>query len=234
MRRLNGWNARRYLERSVADPALRRALTPDYAVGCKRVVINDRFYAAMQQANVSLVTAPIARVEARGVVTADADGQETLQPLDVLVLATGFAPYRVDMDIVGKDGRHLSELMSGSPLMYRTIGVPGFPNYFVLFGPYSPIGNMSIIENSEIQVDYILQCVDLIRRGAVKSMDPREDVSRALKEDMRRQVKHTVWASGCASWYLDANGDAVAYPYAYPRYRAELRAPVLAEFEVAR
>lgn len=215
---------------TVRDPELRRKLTPDYSPACKRLVISEDFYPAIQRENAHLVDTGIARIVPEGVVLRDG----TLVALDVLVLATGFAPYRVDMDIVGKDGRHLSELMSGSPLMYRTIGVPGFPNYFVLFGPYSPIGNMSIIENSEIQVDYILQCVDLIRRGAVKSMAPREDIARALKEDMRRQVKHTVWASGCASWYLDANGDAVAYPYAYPRYRAELRAPVLDEFEVTR
>ena len=115
--------------------------------------------------------------------------------------------------------------------MYGTVGVPGFPNYFVLFGPYSPIGNMSIIENSEVQANYVLQCIELIGRGVLHSMNPREDVALALKEDMRRQIRNTVWAGGCNSWYLDDNGEAVVYPFQYAHFRRELRAPLLADFE---
>ncbi|MFM7786511.1 MAG: NAD(P)/FAD-dependent oxidoreductase, partial [Gammaproteobacteria bacterium] len=148
--------------------------------------------------------------------------------------ATGFEPYKLDFEVLGQGGCKLSERMAGSPLMYRSIGVPGFPNYFVLFGPYSPIGNMSIIEDSEVQADYVMQCIELIRRGALKAMSPREEVALALKEDMRHQVRQTVWAGGCNSWYLDANGDPIAYPFSYSRFREELRSPVLADFEVSR
>lgn len=215
---------------AIRDPVLRRKLTPDYPPACKRLVISEDFADAIQRDNAELVTEQIVRIEPRGVVTADG----RLHELDVLVLATGFEPYKVDFEVYGPDARRLSAAMAGSPLMYRSIGVPGFPNYFVLFGPYSPIGNMSIIENSEVQADYVMQCIDLIRRGALKAMSPREEVARALKEGMRRQVRQTVWAGGCNSWYLDANGDPVAYPYAYARFREELRAPVLADFEVSR
>ena len=128
----------------------------------------------------------------------------------------------------------MADVWGGSPLTYRTVGVPGFPNYFVLFGPYSPIGNMSIIENSEIQADYILQCIDLIRRGVLRTLAPKEAVARRLKDEMLAQMKHTVWSGGCSSWYLDADGAAISYPFPYPRFRAELRTPVLAEFDVSR
>jgi cation diffusion facilitator CzcD-associated flavoprotein CzcO len=224
----------RYLEagcranlRAIRDPELRRKLTPDYPAACKRLVISEDFAAAIQRDNAHLVTERIERIEPGGVRTGDGH----LHELDVLVLATGFAPYKLDFEVIGAGGRRLAERMAGSPLMYRTVGVPGFPNYFVLFGPYSPIGNMSIIENSEVQANYVLQCIELIGRGVLRSMNPREDVALALKEDMRRQIRNTVWAGGCNSWYLDDNGEAVVYPFQYAHFRRELRAPLLADFE---
>jgi cation diffusion facilitator CzcD-associated flavoprotein CzcO len=215
---------------AIRDPELRRKLTPDYPPACKRLVISEDFYPAIQKENAHLVTEGIERIEERGVRTRDGK----LIELDVLVLSTGFIPYKIDVDVQGENGARLSEVWGGSPLMYRTVGVPGFPNFFVLFGPYSPIGNMSIIENSEIQADYVLQCIELIRSGALKAMNPKESVALALKQEMRGQLKHTVWAGGCDSWYLDANGDAITWPFAYSRYREELRAPLLEEYEITR
>ena len=216
--------------KTIRDPELRRKLTPDYQVACKRVVVSEDFYPAIQKENAHLVTEGIARITPAGVQLKDG----TVVELDVLVLSTGFYPYKTTVEVYGENGRSQSEAWGGSPLMYRTIGVPGFPNYFVLFGPYSPIGNMSIIENSEIQVDYVMQCIDLIRRGAVKTLNPKESVARALKEEMRKGLRKTAWAGGCNSWYLDANGEALSYPFTYGRFRAEMRAPVLDEFEVTR
>jgi cation diffusion facilitator CzcD-associated flavoprotein CzcO len=224
----------RYIEKqcranldAIRDPALRGKLTPDYPPACKRLVISEDFADAIQRDNAELVTEPITRIEAGGVRTADG----RLVELDVLVLATGFAPYKLDFEVTGKDGLRLADRMAGSPLMYRTVGVPGFPNFFMLFGPYSPIANMSIIQNSEVQADYVMQCIELLRRGVLRAMSPREDISRALKEDMGREVRNTVWAGGCSSWYLDSEGQPIAYPFPYSRFRRELAAPVLAEFE---
>ncbi len=214
---------------AIRDPELRRKLTPDYPPACKRLVISEDFAAAIQRENAELVTDSIARIEPGGVRTADG----RLVELDVLVLATGFEPYKLDFKVTGTGGRNLASRMEGSPLTYRTVGVPGFPNFFMLFGPYSPIANMSIIENSEIQVEYVMQCVDLLRRGVLRSMSPREDVSIALKEAMRLAVRDTVWAGGCNSWYLDADGQPIVYPFRFSQFRRELASPVLSEFDTA-
>jgi cation diffusion facilitator CzcD-associated flavoprotein CzcO len=212
---------------TVRDPELRRKLTPDYPVACKRLVISEDFYPAIQKPNAHLVTDGIERVVPEGVVTKTGEKIE----LDVLVLATGFHPYAVTANVIGKEGRTLSEAWAGSPLVHRTVDVPGFPNYFVLFGPYSPIGNMSIIENSEIQVGYVIQCIDLVAKGRVRTLEPRRDVALREKEAIRAALRKTVWQAGCQSWYLDANGEAITWPFPMKRFRRDLRAPVLAEYE---
>ena len=212
---------------TVRDPDLRRRLTPSYAVTCKRLVVSTDFYPAMQRRNAHLADAGIARIVPRASVTKDG----ATIPLDVLVLATGFEPYKTTVNVVGAGGRTLREAWSPSPLVHRTVGVPGFPNYFVVFGPYSPIGNMSIIENSEIQVGYVMQCLELIARGAVRAFDPRREVCERQKRELAQALETTVWQSGCQSWYLDATGQAVAWPWSLKRFRDELRAPVLAEYD---
>lgn len=212
---------------TVRDPELRRKLTPDYPVACKRLVVSEDFYPAIQRPNAHLVTDGIERVVPEGIRTKTG---ETL-PLDVLVLATGFHPYKPTADVVGVDGRTLDETWGGSPLVHRTVGVPGFPNYFVIFGPYSPLGNMSIIANSEVQVGYVMQCIELIAQGRVRSLNPRRDVAERQKQEIRQALKKTVWQGGCQSWYLDANGEAVSWPFPMKRFREDLRVPVLAEYE---
>jgi len=214
---------------TVRDPELRRKLTPDYPVACKRLVISEDFYPAIQKPNAHVVTDGIERVLPEGVVTKTGEKVE----LDVLVLATGFHPYKTTANVIGIDGRTLAETWGGSPIVHRTVGVPGFPNYFVIFGPYSPLGNMSIIENSEIQAGYVLQCIDLIAQGRVRLLNPRRDVAEHQKREIREALKKTVWQGGCQSWYLDANGEAISWPFPMKRFRDELRAPVLSEYEIA-
>ena len=214
---------------TVRDPALRRKLTPDYPVACKRLVISEDFYPAIQRPNADVVTDGIERVVPEGVITKTGEKIE----LDVLVLATGFHPYKTTANVVGEGGRTLAETWAGSPLVHRTVGVPGFPNYFVVFGPYSPLGNMSIIENSEVQVGYVMKCIDLIARGAVRALNPRRDVVDRQKQALREALKKTVWQGGCQSWYLDANGEAISWPWSMKRFRDELREPVLSEYETA-
>jgi hypothetical protein len=90
---------------------------------------------------------------------------------------------------------------------------------------------MSIIENSEIQVGYVMQCIDLIAKGRVRTLTPRRDVALREKEAIRAALRKTVWQAGCQSWYLDANGEAITWPFPMKRFREDLRAPVLADYE---
>ena len=213
---------------SVRDPVLREKLRPDYPVGCKRLVISEDFYPAIQKPNVELVTERIERITERGVVTADGTEHE----FDVLVLATGFYPFKSSVNIVGLNGKRIDDEWLGAPEVYRTICVPELPNYFVLLGPFSPIGNFSIIANSELQVGYIMKCLEKIAAGGFVAMHPRQAVTQAEKQKMTAALANTVWTGGCGSWYLDATGTPLSYPFPLAQYREEMAAPVMQDFEL--
>ena len=217
--------------RSIKDPELRRRLTPDYQPMCKRLVLSDGFYSAMQRPNVSLVTEEIERVEPSGIVTSDG----TLHELDVLVLATGFDAhaYMSPMEVTGPEGRTLSDAWSGGRRAYRTVAVPGFPNFFMLLGPHSPIGNVSLIAVAETQADYVMRWIELWRREQVSTMAPTPEATERFNEELRQALPGTVWVTGCQSWYLDERGVPELWPWSQQRHRAALREPVLEEFELA-
>ena len=229
-RSLVSWACRNHL-RAIKDPELRRRLTPDYQPMCKRLVLSDGFYDAMQRPNVSLVTDAIERVEPTGIRTADG----ALHEVDVLVLATGFDAhaYMSPMEVTGPDGRTLSEAWRGGRRAYRTVAVPGFPNFFMLLGPHSPIGNVSLIAVAETQADYVMRWIELWRAGTVSAMTPSSEATERFNEQLRNALPGTVWVTGCQSWYLDERGVPELWPWSQRRHRAALREPVLEEFELA-
>ncbi|MCK5749854.1 MAG: NAD(P)/FAD-dependent oxidoreductase, partial [Oricola sp.] len=132
-----------YLERQVRDPELRAKLTPDYPVGCKRILISDDYFAAIQKPNVDLVTEGIAAITAGGVRTKD--GRE--RPADVVILATGFKPFDIleSIEVSGPSGRSLREAWKDGIAAHRTVAAPGFPNFFLLLGPNSGLGHNSVV-----------------------------------------------------------------------------------------
>jgi cation diffusion facilitator CzcD-associated flavoprotein CzcO len=222
---------RNNLEQNVTDADLRRKLTPGYRAACKRLIMSDTFYPAMQKRNVALVTDRIVRIEAGGVRTADS----VLHELDLLVLATGFDGHAFlrPMEVVGERGRRLADAWAGANEAYRSVAVPGFPNFFMLVGPNSPIGNFSVILISEIQVAYILQLVDLVLAGKCHSVMPKEEATRGFNAALREAMKETIWVSGCRSWYLDRNGNPALWPWSFDRFRNEMSCPNFADFDLA-
>ena len=192
---------RQNLDDNVNDPLLKEKLTPDYQAACKRLIMSNDFYPAIQKPNAELVTDTIVRVEANGVRTEDG----RLHELDVLVLATGFDGHNFmrPMVVTGKSGQTLDEAWSDAAEAYRSVAVPDFPNFFMLVGPNSPIGNFSLIEISEWQLSYIMQLIELFRDGKASEIAPRLDATQAFNARMKEAMKGTVWVSGCSSWYLD-------------------------------
>ena len=219
------------LEENVADPDLRRRLTPNYRAACKRLIMSDTFYSAIQKPSVALVTDGIDRIEAGGVRTKDG----VLHELDVLVLATGFDGHAFlrPMDVVGESGRRLADAWAQANEAYRSVAVPGFPNFFMLVGPNSPIGNFSVVLISEIQLAYILQLADLVLGGKCRSVAPKEEATRRFNVALREAMKNTVWVTGCRSWYLDRNGNPALWPWGFDRFREEMNSPDLADFDFA-
>ncbi len=218
------------LESSVVDPELRERLRPNYRAGCKRLVMSDGFYDAIQRPHAKLVDAGIERVEAKGVRSRDGE----LHELDVLVLATGF---RVDqfmrpMEVVGRGGRTLEQAWQGSPTAYLAVSIPDFPNFFMLNGPNGPVGNFSLIDVAELQFDYIMQLVDQVRGGKCREVCASYDAAEKFDDDRREAAKSTIWSSGCTSWYLDENGLPTAWPWSFDRFREEMKAPRLADYHL--
>jgi cation diffusion facilitator CzcD-associated flavoprotein CzcO len=218
------------LENSVKDPALREKLRPNYRAACKRLIMSENFYDAIQRPNAKLVTEGIERIERSGVRTRD--GQ--LHELDVLVLATGF---RVDrfmrpMEVIGRNGTILDDVWRDAPFAYMAISIPDFPNLFMLNGPNSPVGNFSLIEVAELQFSYIMQLIAPVRSGSCRELSASHVAMERFDAERREAAKLTIWNSGCKSWYLDASGLPTAWPWTFDRFREEMSAPRLGDFEM--
>jgi cyclohexanone monooxygenase len=222
---------RENLAQNVRDEDLRRRLTPNYEVGCKRLVVSNTFYAAIQRPNAALVTDPIDRIEANGVRTADGK----LHEFDVLVTATGFDAHRYfrPMEIKGIAGLTLESAWSDHPQAYRAISIPQFPNWFMLGGPTTPIGNIPYFMTIEYQIDYILQLLALLQSGEATAIHPKDEPTRAYGEALRIKADTSLWASGCKSWYQGKDGKVGIYPWPYPQFQVEMRAPILEDFNLA-
>ncbi len=220
------WN----LRLSVRDPQLRAKLTPDYQPMCKRQVMAGRFYRAVQQPGVALITEPIDHIEPRGVVTADG----ALHEVDVLVYATGFdaRAYVRPLRVTGENGLTLDEAWAAGPRAYRSVAVPGFPNLFMLMGPHSPIGNNSLIYIAEDQADYAVWWINRIRDGHITAAAPTDVATKEYNESMKAAMPQTIWVTGCNSWYLGKDGLPELFPWVPERHRELLRNPELADFDI--
>jgi cation diffusion facilitator CzcD-associated flavoprotein CzcO len=218
------------LNDSVTDPELREKLRPDYRAGCKRLVLSQDFYDAIQRPNAKLVTEPIEAVEQSGIRTTDGK----LHQLDVLVLATGF---RIDrfmrpMNVVGRGGVALEEVWKDGPHAYMAISIPEFPNLFMLNGPNGPVGNFSLIDVAEMQFSYIMQLVEQVRSGACREVSVSHQAMEHFDAERKEAAKKTIWMSGCNSWYLDAHGVPAVWPWTFDRLQEELAAPRLDDYEL--
>lgn len=220
----------RHLEKGVPDPALRQKLTPTYQALCKRLIFCSDFYPAISRSNATLVTEAIQKISPKGVVTQDGIEHE----LDVLVLATGFdsLAFILPTKVTGRHGKDLATVWGRAPRAHRGVGLPDFPNFWMLEGPTSPIGNLSLIMISEHQVDYIISILNEMRRLRLNYVVPSQTAYEDYNADMAQQINKTVWVTGgCDSWYIDASGQPNLYAYPPTTYLKDMHRLDLAEFE---
>ena len=197
--------ALRHLARQVPDPALRARLTPNYAIGCKRILISNDYLPALGQPNVEVITDGIGEVRANGVVTRDG----TERPADAIIFGTGFqvTDPPAARHIRGRDGRTLAETWNGSPQAYLGTTFAGFPNLFMLLGPNTGLGHTSVVFMIECQISHVLRALRFMDERSVAALEPRAEAQAAFVAELERRLGPTVWnAGGCASWYLDATG----------------------------
>lgn len=196
--------ALRYLRRQIPDDELRARVTPDYRMGCKRVLISNDYYPALRRENVHVITDDILRIERDAVVTRDG----VRHPADVIVYGTGFRAQAGigTARIVGEGGRTLEEAWRGGMEAFLGVSVAGFPNFFTIVGPNSGLGHNSMVFMIESHVNYVMSALRLLGGRNVAAIDVRPAVQADFNEKLQRRMKRTVWSSGCRSWYLDANG----------------------------
>ncbi len=223
--------ATRHLHKQVIDPRLRERLKPQFTFGCKRILISDDWYPALQRPNVELVTDEIAEVREHSIVTRDGIERE----VDTIIYGTGFHVTDTPMgDVIkGRGGRTLAEVWDGSPKAYNGTSIAGFPNFFMLLGPNTGIGHTSAVYMIESQVAYIVQALRHMSGAGV--LEVRQQAQDSYVNDLQSQLGSSVWnAGGCRSWYLDRNGrNSVLWPGPTWRFRARLRRFDAEQYEIA-
>ena len=194
------------IRRAVKDPETARKLSPDYAIGCKRVLLSNDWFPTFNRPNVSLHTDGIDRIEADAIMLRNG----TRLPVDVVVMATGFVvdprKYLRNVDIVGRHGCELKSVWADIPHAYKGITVPDFPNLFQMTGPNTGLGHSSIIFMIECQARYILSAIQAGRARRLPVIEVRADVEADYNRQIQKKLARRVWASGCSSWYLDDKG----------------------------
>ena len=185
-------------------PELLAKATPDYPIGCKRILLTDDWFPTLARDDVSLVTQPVREFAPSGVVAADGEVHQA----DVVILGTGFAAteFLVPMEVVGREGVTLAERWAGGAEAHLGITVPGFPNMFLLYGPHTNHGTGSVLGVLESGARYVGEAVSLLRHGTVERFEVREEAHEAFQRELDERMRDTVWTAGCGSWYLTENG----------------------------
>lgn len=216
--------ALRYIRRQVKDPELRAKVTPDYTLGCKRVLLSNNYYPALGRDNVDVVTSGIQGFTENGVI--DRNGVE--REVDAVILGTGFAatePLPAGV-LTGRGGLDITEAWACSgPQAYKGSTVPGFPNLFMLSGPNTGLGHNSMVYMIESQIQYVMDALKRMDAAGVRCIEVKPQVSQQFNDRLQKKMAGTVWAKGgCNSWYINEDGKNVTlWPYFTWQFRLATR-----------
>jgi cation diffusion facilitator CzcD-associated flavoprotein CzcO len=229
---LISWWCKLNLLLSIKDKALREKLRPNYQVGCKRIVVNTTYYKAIQKPNAHLITENIECITEDGVRTKDG----VIHKLDVLVLSTGFHPmnYMRPMNLIGRADLHIDDAWSDQIKTYRSMMMPNYPNFFLMHGPNTPIGNFSVIAMSEVQCGYILKMIEAWQRSEYDEAEATPEAVQTFNAYIKDGLKGTAWVGGCQSWYLDKKGDPILWPYTWGQWVKEMREPEFSDMRLTK
>jgi len=227
---VGGRAARKLLKEQVPDAALRARLTPRTPIGCKRILLSNDWLPALSRPNVELVTEAIEAITPAGVRIAG--GREI--EADAIVLGTGFrtSEFLAPMDIRGRGGRRLNEAWADGARAWLGITVPGFPNFFMLYGPNTNLGHNSIVFMLESQAAHVLRCLRKLRDERGTTIEVGTPPFERYNARLQRRNRQTVFA-GCANWYVDAQGrHTINWPGFTTTYRWLTRHGALGVYQV--
>ncbi|MGB1582079.1 MAG: flavin-containing monooxygenase, partial [Nevskiales bacterium] len=221
----------RHIHKHIKDPVLRKKLTPDYTIGCKRILISNDYYPALARSNVAVNTNGVAEVREHSIVTQA--GEEIA--VDAIIYGTGFhATDPLPRGVVfGKGGQDLLDAWADGIEAYKGCVVSGFPNLFIVPGPNTGLGHNSMVYMIESQISYVMDALHKMDNKGLRSVDVRPEVQRAWNDDIQSRIDGTVWnTGGCKSWYLNEDGKNVTlWPGFTFAYRLNTRRFDLANFQ---
>jgi cation diffusion facilitator CzcD-associated flavoprotein CzcO len=225
--------ALKHMARAIKDPKKRAALTPNYQLGCKRVLVSDDYYPALNRENVELITEKIAEVCEHSMVTSD--GVE--RPIDVLIYGTGFRATEplIGCRIVGRNGVEIHDAWEKRMSAYLGVTVSGFPNFFILLGPNTGLGHNSVVLMIEAQVRYAMQCLKLMKQQKQGVIEVRPEIQERFVADIYRRMGNTVWQTGgCQSWYQDQKTGEITtlWPGSVVAYLRRTRSVTPSDYEL--
>lgn len=198
--------AEAFIKFQIKDKELAKKLTPDYVMGCKRILISNKYFPTFNRQNVDLVTDGIQELTENSIITKD--GKE--RQIDCLIYGTGFITdpriYLKSFACYGAQGLELKEAWKEGAESYYGVTTKGFPNLFQLLGPNTVLGHNSVIFMIESQVNYILQLIQLVNKTKTQAIVVRENVQNQFNDAVQKKMQGTVWQSGCVSWYQQDGG----------------------------
>lgn len=195
-----------FIKYQVKDKTIAKKLTPDYTMGCKRILVSNKYFPTFNRPNVELVTEAIQEITEDQIITKDG----TARQIDCLIYGTGFITdpriYLKSFECYGENGIELKQAWKDGAESYYGISTKGFPNLFQLLGPNTVLGHNSVIFMIESQVDYILQLIQTVDRTQTQAIVVKDQIQDAFNADLQQQFAGTVWQSGCVSWYQQDGG----------------------------
>lgn len=222
--------AHHHVKRRIKDPLLRQKLTPDYTLGCKRVLLSNNYYPALAQENVEVLATGVQEIQGNTLIGADGSRAEA----DVIILGTGFHVSDVPIaeKVYGRDGKTLDQTWQGSPQAYRGTTIHNYPNFFLILGPNLAIGNNSAFIVIESQLNYIVGALTAMRRNQLQTLEVKQPVQQQYNEVVQQALQTTVWnTGGCSSYYLDKNGkNSIGFPWSSNRMQRLLKQFDLASY----
>lgn len=210
---------------AIADPEIIAALTPDYEPGCKRILVSDDYYPALGADHVTLLPHGVTGLTETEVVAADG----SVTPVDVVIFCTGYRlggreDGRPAVEVYGRRGAELRATLGRAPEAYRSVSVPGFPNYFVIGGINGAPGHAPLFLVSEILTDYVTRWIDRLLGDDLTSIEPRADATSRYSASIQDELQTMSWAGDCPGWYRDRQGRVLPFfPGSWARMRRELR-----------
>ncbi len=229
--RLAAAATRAFMRHMLRRTRLADTLTPDYPLGCKRILLAGDYLSLIGRGRVSLATAGISHIVPEGIVTADG----MVHPADIIVYATGFraTEFLAPIDVRGRGEARLADDWAEGAEAYLGMTVPRFPNLFMLYGPNTGVGHTSVIFMVECQVQHIVRLLTHMRHVAVAEADVRGDVFRRFNRRMQLAMARRTWSGNCTSWYKDKNGKVILiWPYSTARYWWMTHRPRIADYQL--